>query len=62
MTVSGRLASRGRCKMIATERQPLSLTLVYGLAISMAAILLIILMRATERFAWWYVQNIEAVS
>ncbi len=48
--------------MIRIERNPCSFLLVYALAASFAAILLIMLMRATERFAWWYVKMIEAAS
>lgn len=48
--------------MIATERRPLSLLLTYGLAALICAILLIMLMRATEQFAWWYVRTIELAS
>lgn len=44
------------------DRNPLSFALCYGLAALYGAIILIILIRTTERFAWWYVQAIEVAS
>jgi hypothetical protein len=46
--------------MIYTERRPSSILLTYGLAFVVGAILLLILIKPVEQFAWWYVRTIEA--